>query len=418
MIVPYTKGKPNMNQQAQPSRAVALSSVVLDTWDEAKARAILSLFKTAIQSADDFTLFAVAVQRTGLDPFARQIYAILRGGKMSIEVGIDGLALQAARSKRYAGMDEAVYTEAPVDEKTGFRHPAKAVVTVYRMTGGVRCPFVGVALWDESAPYYNNKLGDMWKKRPYGQLAKCARAQALRMAFPAECSGFYTAEEMEQADDGARTLSSATVVEGSVARTATATPAIAAPVTADPVQDSQDSQDSQDDVIYYDLDDDEPAADHGPYDDNAPVSAREEAPATPVSAAPSFNPMNSATFAKALRGIGLSSVQQKEDFVARAKKNANGKPLYEACLAQYEAEKAELGRKQAALRKQAEDLHNAVNDALQATPEEVQQAERVQTPKPRSAGKRGPSAAHAPTVPAGVVVPASLEGVTLGSPAN
>jgi len=37
----------------------------------------------------------------------------------------------------------------------------------------------------------------MWQKRPYGQLAKCAEAQALRKAFPEIVSQHPTAEEME-----------------------------------------------------------------------------------------------------------------------------------------------------------------------------------------------------------------------------
>ena len=36
----------------------------------------------------------------------------------------------------------------------------------------------------------------MWMKRPYGQIAKCAEAQAFRKAFP-EMASAYTAEEME-----------------------------------------------------------------------------------------------------------------------------------------------------------------------------------------------------------------------------
>ena len=36
----------------------------------------------------------------------------------------------------------------------------------------------------------------MWQKRKFGQIAKCAEAEALRCAFPEELGGIYTAEEM------------------------------------------------------------------------------------------------------------------------------------------------------------------------------------------------------------------------------
>jgi hypothetical protein len=39
-------------------------------------------------SQDELRLFAYACQRTGLDPFSKQIYAIKRGGKMTIQAAL------------------------------------------------------------------------------------------------------------------------------------------------------------------------------------------------------------------------------------------------------------------------------------------------------------------------------------------
>lgn len=138
---------------------------------------------------DELALFLRQCRRTGLDPFARQIYCVKRQGKMTIQVGIDGFRLIADRSAQYAGNDDPVFDN---EEK-----PRKATVTVYKIVGGVRCDFTATARWDQYYP--GDSQGFMWKKMPHLMLGKCAEALALRKAFPAELSGLYITEEMQQA---------------------------------------------------------------------------------------------------------------------------------------------------------------------------------------------------------------------------
>jgi len=145
---------------------------------------------------DELKLFAYACQRTGLDPFSRQIYAIKRG-KMTIQVGIDGLRSIAERSGELDG--SATYwigdTEGSQwsDVWLGSKPPAAAKTIIYRK--GCSHPFVGVARFQD----YNAGQG-LWSKMPAAMLAKCSEALALRKAFPADMSSLYTADEMEQAE--------------------------------------------------------------------------------------------------------------------------------------------------------------------------------------------------------------------------
>ena len=141
----------------------------------------------------ELEMFINVCNRTGLDPFAKQIYFIKRGDRWSTQTSIDGYRLIADRSGQYAGSDD------PIFDTESEKHPNSATVTVYKMISGQRCPFSAKARWTEYYP--GEKQGQMWHKMPFLMLGKCAESLALRKAFPAELSGLYTREEMMQADE-------------------------------------------------------------------------------------------------------------------------------------------------------------------------------------------------------------------------
>lgn len=131
---------------------------------------------------EELQYFLAVCRQIELDPFKKQIYAIKRGGKLTIQTGIDGLRAIASRTGTYAGSEAALFDEglsAYEFAASGRKTPKAARVTVYRMVGGQRCSFTGEVLWTE----FNQGQGQ-WSKAPCNQLAKCAEAAALRKAFP------------------------------------------------------------------------------------------------------------------------------------------------------------------------------------------------------------------------------------------
>lgn len=163
----------------------------------------LQLLKETIckgSTNDEFELFVHACKRTGLDPFMKQIHAVKRWDPklnreaMSIQTGIDGYRLIAERTGKYmpGQQPEIMY------DPQGRVVSATAYVKRWGPDGQWHT-VSATAYYEEYVQLKKDKTPmGMWEKMPRSQLSKCAESLALRKAFPADLSGVYTKDEMDQ----------------------------------------------------------------------------------------------------------------------------------------------------------------------------------------------------------------------------
>lgn len=172
---------------------------------------------------DEFKLFIEVCKYHALNPFARQIYAVVRVSQkdgsrnLCIQTSIDGYRLLAERSGKYAGQMGPQWCGEDgqwVDVWLSSKPPAAARIGILRKD--FQQPVWGIAKY---ASYAQDN--PIWRKMPDNMLAKCAESLALRKAFPAEMSGIYTKEEMDQADGDLPTVDhSAHAVESTPSQSA------------------------------------------------------------------------------------------------------------------------------------------------------------------------------------------------------
>lgn len=154
-------------------------------------------------------------EAAGLDPMQKPVHIVPMNTKNAVsgnyewrDVIMPGIGLyriQADRSKTLAGISEPEFGP---DITTDFKDKSGSVVTVTypewckiamkKVVGDHLVEFVAKEYWIENyaSPGQATAPNAMWKKRPKGQLAKCAEAQALRKGWP-EIGQAPTAEEME-----------------------------------------------------------------------------------------------------------------------------------------------------------------------------------------------------------------------------
>lgn len=146
---------------------------------------------------------------SNLDPMQKPVHIVpmwdSKSGSMRdvIMPGVGLYRTQAARNG-CAGVTEPDFGPDTTEEIGGQRitFPSWCRVTVKRkLSDGAIVEFTAKEFWKENYAVRGGKEKSiapnaMWTKRPYGQIAKCAEAQALRKAFP-EIGSEPTAEEMQ-----------------------------------------------------------------------------------------------------------------------------------------------------------------------------------------------------------------------------
>lgn len=201
------------NQLAPVSQGTQLVSAAQQA--AIKSALMNSLYPGASEASVDMVL--AYCQAAGLDPMTKPVHIVpiwmpekKDGNRVTqpasmrdvVMPGIELYRTKAHRTREYAGQDEAEFGPT-VKTKLGgadVSYPEWCKVTVFRLVDGQRVPYSARVYWLETyatAKRDTEAPNSMWRKRPFGQLEKCAEAAALRKAFPEAVGAQPTAEEME-----------------------------------------------------------------------------------------------------------------------------------------------------------------------------------------------------------------------------
>lgn len=212
----------NKNQQVTlPPSRLPVSPELAKEYDVSRGQwrvLVQQIFPTA-QSAEAVFMALDYCRSRNLDIMKRPVHIVPMWDskkKQMVETvwpGISEIRTTAHRTGAYAGIDGIVFGKTKTetfkgqrkvggnweDEAVKMKYPESATATVYRLVQGQRVSFTATVYWLETYATANNRSevpNGMWRKRAFGQLAKCAEVAALRMAFPEEIGNEYAAEEM------------------------------------------------------------------------------------------------------------------------------------------------------------------------------------------------------------------------------
>jgi phage recombination protein Bet len=203
------KGDNRMTGTEIDTRQAALAIRAGQQFWTREQQAALAVLGIRNVSNADLAVFMHYCQKTGLDPFSRQIYGIMRrelvGGqwvdKFTIQVGIDGFRVIRDRVCARLGIS-VEYEDTVWYDADGTAHlvwlwedaPAACKVTVLKDGK----PFPGVVRTASYIAMKDGKPVSQWRSQPDHMIEKCAEAFALRRAFPHDLGGLYIPEEMSE----------------------------------------------------------------------------------------------------------------------------------------------------------------------------------------------------------------------------
>lgn len=187
-------------------------------------------------NSEEFNMFIEICRRQGLDPFRRQIYALVFNKdkptkrQVTFITGIDGYRAIAKRTGTFRPAEkepEIEYDQSLICPDSNPLGIVKCIYTVFQLSpDGKWYPVVGVARWKEFAPIEPSSYDyidtgeewpdgkpkkrkipkegakmtlakENWKTMPEVMISKCAEAQAIRKGWPEDVGGLYVEEEID-----------------------------------------------------------------------------------------------------------------------------------------------------------------------------------------------------------------------------
>jgi len=182
-----------------------------EMWTD-KQRAALAVLGIKDATNGDLAVFMHVCQRTGLDPFSRQIYMIKRREKVgdqwvdkqTIQVGIDGFRVIRDRAALRTGclveLEDTAWYDADGTEHAVWltaEPPIACKVVLLKHQGGRVLRYPAVLRTAAYMAVTSSGLAmAQWKTQPDHMIEKCCEAFATRRAFPHDLGGIYIEEEM------------------------------------------------------------------------------------------------------------------------------------------------------------------------------------------------------------------------------